>query len=36
MKEIHVTAITEAVAGLAVEACCRLPEDIPHSATNAV
>ena len=28
MKEIHVTTITEAVAGLAVEACCRLPEDM--------
>ncbi|MBO4318447.1 MAG: fumarate hydratase [Mailhella sp.] len=28
MKEIHVQAITDAVAQLAVSACCRLPEDM--------
>lgn len=35
MKEIHVTAITEAVAGLAVEACCRLPEDMVEAMRAA-
>ncbi|WP_417291922.1 fumarate hydratase [Desulfovibrio porci] len=28
MKEIHVTAVSEAVAALAVQACCRLPGDM--------
>ena len=28
MREIHVTAISKAVAELAVEACCRLPRDV--------
>lgn len=28
MKEIHVTAIRDAVAQLCVDACCRLPEDV--------
>ncbi len=28
MKEIHVQAITDAVAQLAVSACCRLPDDM--------
>lgn len=35
MKEIHVTTITEAVAGLAVEACCRLPEDMVEAMRAA-
>ena len=35
MKEIHVTTITEAVAGLAVEACCRLPEDMAEAMRAA-
>jgi fumarate hydratase subunit alpha len=28
MREIQVAAISEAVAGLAVKACCRLPQDV--------
>lgn len=28
MKEIHVTAVSEAVAALAAQACCRLPGDM--------
>ena len=35
MKEIHVTAITEAVAGLAVAACCRLPGDMVEAMRAA-
>ena len=35
MKEIHVTTIAEAVAGLAVEACCRLPEDMVEAMRAA-
>ena len=35
MKEIHVTTITEAVAGLAVEAWCRLPEDMVEAMRAA-
>ena len=35
MKEIHVQSITDAVADLAVSACCRLPGDMLAAFTHA-
>ncbi|WP_288230601.1 fumarate hydratase, partial [uncultured Desulfovibrio sp.] len=36
MKDIHVNSITEAVAAMAVQACCKLPADVRKSFEAAL